>query len=124
MTRITPLRIATEEDQGQITFYGASGTRLGTLAEIQASQVPTYVVTSDGTRVTAYQGSAVVSSGADAGAVLTAIMPAAGSRGARIQFRNDGSVFPWSSVPALPKAISGRLLIERAHPCAGTIVTS
>jgi hypothetical protein len=72
-----------------------------------------YRLVSDGTTVTAYdQSGASVSSGTDGGAVLSAVLPAANSAGYTIEFRNDGNVFPWSSVPALPKGITNKLLIR------------
>ena len=71
-----------------------------------------YRLVSDGVTVAAYDKTgATVSSGTDGGAVLTACLPAAASAGATIEFRNDGHVFPWGSVPALPKGITGKLVI-------------
>lgn len=43
MTRISTLKIETDEDQGQITFYNSTGTRVGSVAEQLASFLPTYV---------------------------------------------------------------------------------
>lgn len=78
-----------------------------------SSGAASYRLVSDGTTVTAYDKTgAQMSSGNDGGAVLTAILPAAGSAGATIDFRNDGNVFPWGSVPALPKGITNKLLIR------------
>ena len=72
-----------------------------------------YRLVSDGATVTAYDKTgASVASGADAGAVLAAVLPAANSAGATIEFRNDGHVFPWATVPALPKGVTGKLLIR------------
>lgn len=72
-----------------------------------------YRIITDGTNVYAYdQTGAAVYSGSDAGAAVTACLPAVGAAGATIEFRNDGSVFPWSTVPALPSGITNKLLIR------------
>jgi hypothetical protein len=78
-----------------------------------AERPPQFMLVTDGTTVTAYdQAGLVVASGTDGGAVLTACLPAASAVGALIEFRNDGNVFPWSTVPALPKSITNRLLLR------------
>lgn len=74
-----------------------------------------YTLVSDGSTVTAYdQAGRIVSdgTGTDGSAALTAVLPDADSAGATILFRNDGNVFPWNSVPALPKGITNKLLID------------
>src|SRR6266542_676024 len=81
--------------------------------ELKSSKVPKYLLVSTGTTVTAYDWEGVtVASGTDGGAALTACLPAASSAGAHIEFRNDGNAFPWGSVPALAKGITGKLLIR------------
>jgi hypothetical protein len=86
---------------------------LRVVRQLGRSLAAKYVLTSDGTTVSAYdQSGSLVASGADGGAVLTALLPAAGSVGAHISFRNDGSVFPWGSIPRLPKGITGSLVIR------------
>src|SRR6266542_4854492 len=73
--------------------------------------VPAYRITTDGASVYARDSiGSIVSSGTDAGAVLSAILPATGSLGADIAF-GDGS-FPWSTVPVLPSGITGGLRIR------------
>src|SRR6266498_2794255 len=91
-------------------FERTIGLDLSAISQKFAS-VPSYRVTTDGASIYARDNSGnIVSSGADAGAVLTAILPASGALGADIAF-GDGS-FPWSTVPALPNGITGGLRIR------------
>lgn len=79
---------------------------------VGAGQGFDYTLTSDGTTVVGYgELGQVVARGSDGGAVLTTILGLLPAAGGAIAFRNDGNVFPWGSVPALPKSITGRLLI-------------
>lgn len=79
----------------------------------QSVQSADYTLASDGTTVTAYDKTgAVAASGADGGAVLAAILPAANSAGLTIAFRNDGNPFPWGSVPGIPPGITRKLLLQ------------
>ncbi len=69
-------------------------------------------IVSNGTTVTAYNSTGgVVSSGPDGGAVLTAVLALLPATGGAVTFRNDGLVFPWGSVPALPKSLTNLLYI-------------
>lgn len=94
----------------------------GTLTLTPASRDPgngsplvaiAYRLISDGTKVTAYDNAgAQVAQSTDGGSVLSAVLPDAGSAGATIGFRNDGHAFPWASTPALPAALTGKLVID------------
>lgn len=74
---------------------------------------PSYRLVSDGAIVTAFDKTGVtISSGADGGAVLTAVFAAMPAAGCSIAFRNDGNVFPWSTTPKIPVGITSKLLIQ------------
>jgi hypothetical protein len=97
-----------------ISSFDDLGALLGLdLSGMGGSHLSKYVLISNGTTVSAYdQNGSLVSSGTDGGTVLSAVLPAAGSVGANIAFRNDGNIFPWSTVPMLPKGITSKLWIQ------------
>ena len=95
------------------TLYRSNGSSWVKVARgaSENSLSASYLITTDGTTITGRNANGVVvSTGADGGAVLTALLPAASSVGAEIVF-GDGS-FTWSTVPALPKGITGKLTIR------------
>jgi hypothetical protein len=96
------------------TLYRSNGSSWVKVARgaSENSLTASYLITTDGTTITGRSatGAVISTSTTDAAAVLTALLPAANSSGAEIIF-GDGN-FPWSSVPALPKGITGKLRIR------------
>jgi hypothetical protein len=96
------------------TLYRSNGSSWVKVARgaSENSLSASYLITTDGTTITGRSatGAVISTSTTDAAAVLTAVLPAANSSGAEIIF-GDGN-FPWSSVPALPKGITGKLRIR------------
>lgn len=85
----------------QVTMIGA------------ATPGPQYVVTTDGTIVTAWDDAGLQqATGGDLGAVVGAIMPARNSRGVTIALRNNGQLFPQATPIPLPAGITGRLVLD------------
>lgn len=82
-------------------------------AALSLSAPASYVMFSNGTTVAAYNGAgALVATGLDGGAVLATIFGQLPAAGGSVTFRNDGNVFPWGSVPAIPRGITNKLLIQ------------
>ncbi len=108
------------------TLYRSNGSSWVKVARgaSENSLTASYLITTDGTTITGRSatGAVISTSTTDAAAVLTALLPAANSSGAEIIF-GDGN-FPWSSVPALPKGITGKLRIRGSGSTTITLSTS
>jgi hypothetical protein len=98
--------IATELGVNPSAGYATVAERFAAAAQ---SAVASYVLSSDGTTVSAHRDGDFVSSSTDGGVVLAAVLALVPAAGGHVQFRNNGSVFPWRTIPALPRNIIGKI---------------